>query len=150
MISIAGGGEVQRLLDRVALQAGLYRQVIVCSPYMDEPMCSRLAQLAARIDRERSHLSIITRPDTITNTVEAQHLRTEGRIRVTGLPGLHAKFYLAVGRDARLTEAILTSANCTLAGTTGNIELGIRMAMSTPAAARLIEDIDRFARRIVA
>jgi hypothetical protein len=150
MISIVGGGEVQRLLDRVALRAGLYRQLIVCSPYMDGPMCIRLAQLAALIERERSHLSIITTPVTITNTVAAQDLRTEGRIRVTGLPGLHAKFYLAVGRDARLTEAILTSANCTLAGTTGNIELGIRMAMSTPAGARLIEDIDRFARRIVA
>lgn len=150
MINITGGSEVRRLLDRVALQAGLYRQLIVCSPYMDEAMCGRLARLAARADRERSHLSIITTPDTIANIVGAHDLRTGGRIRVTGLSGLHAKFYLAVGRDPRLTEAILTSANCTLAGTSANIELGIRMAASTSSGARLIEDIDRFARRIIA
>jgi hypothetical protein len=149
MISITGGGEVLRLLDRVALQTGLYRHVIVCSPYLDEPMCSRLAHLATRVDREHSHLSIITTPSTITNTVSPRDLRTQGRIRVTGLPGLHAKFYVAIGRDARLTEAILTSANCTVAGTTANIELGIRIAASTPSDARIIEDIDRFARRIM-
>lgn len=149
MISITGGSEVQRLLDRVALRAGLYRRLIVCSPYVDQLMCTRLAHLAARVDRERSHLSIITTPDTVRNTVTAYDLRTEGRIRVTGIPGLHAKFYLAVGRDARLTEAILTSANCTMAGTSANIELGIRVAASTPSGARLIEEIDRFSRRII-
>ena len=149
MIGITGGSEVLRLLDRVTLQTGLYRQLIVCSPYLDATMCDRLADLAARVDRERSHLSIITTPSTITNTMNTRDLRTHGRIRVTGLPGLHAKFYLAIGRDARLTEAILTSANCTVAGTTANIELGIRMAASTPSSARIIEDIDRFARRIM-
>lgn len=150
MIGITGGGEVLRLLDRVALQAGLYRQLVVCSPFLDEAMGSRLAQLAARIDRERSCLSIITTPSTITSMLNSRELRTRGRIRVTGIPGLHAKFYLAIARDMRLTEAILTSANCTLAGTTANIELGIRMAASTPSGARIIEDIDRFARRILA
>jgi hypothetical protein len=150
MISITDGGEVLRLLDRMALQTERYRQLIVCSPYMDEAMCDRLAHLAARADRERSHLSIITTPNTIASTTNSRDLRTRGRLRVTGVPGLHAKFYLAIGRDARLTEAILTSANCTLAGTTANIELGIRMAASTPWGARIIEDIDRFARRIVA
>jgi hypothetical protein len=148
MISVTGGGEVLRLLDRVALQTELYRQLIVCSPYVDEAMCSRLAHIAVRVDREGSHLSILTTPNTVNNTMRSHNLRTRGRVRVTGLPGLHAKFYLAIGRDSRMTEAILTSANCTLAGTTANVELGIRAVASTPSGARIIEGIDRFARRI--
>jgi hypothetical protein len=71
-------------------------------------------------------------------------------VQIIAVPGLHAKFYLALGRDFPATEGLVTSANLTTAGTTANVELGIWLAASSMLGARLLHELDRFSRRLVA
>jgi hypothetical protein len=150
MITIAGGVDVARLLDRVYARPELYRQVVVCSPFIDDAMLNKLEMLAPRVARASSALWIITTPATITERPALSALRRCYRVTVTGCTALHAKFYVALGRRRVLTEAIVTSANFTTAGTTTNIELGIRIASSTESGCRMLSQIDRFARRLAA
>ncbi len=150
MISVANGSDVLHLLEKVTMGIRHYRRLTVCSPYVDSTMLARLERLAVRANWARSQLWIITTPAAL-----ASHLATSAQggrnfVRVKVVARLHAKFYLAIAFEESSTEAIVTSANLTVAGTCTNIELGFRVAASTAPGARLLDELDRFSRRLVA
>ena len=150
MIAMASGRDVLRMLDRIAEGIGRYHQLTICSPFVDERMLDRLEHLISRSERARAHLLIVTTPAMLPTRLTAAALRARGSVRIAQLAALHAKFYLAIGRDFASTEAIVTSANLTVAGTSTNIELGFRITASTEADARILKELDRYSRRLVA
>jgi hypothetical protein len=147
MIEFASAADVLRLLDRVTTHVGRYSDVVLCSPFIDDDVLRTLERLAHSVSEAGCGLGIITTPYTINRV--AACLGASRQTRLVACPRLHAKFYLAVSRNDALTEAIVTSANLTAGGLMGNIELGVRIAPSSPYGRALLHQIDRFARRLM-
>lgn len=150
MISVAEGQEVARLLDRLCTHAHQYAQLIICSPYIDATMRMRLELLAKRVANTGSALWIVTSPGIAQELIDERPLHTCSRVKITGCPALHAKFYVANAKPDGLTEAIVTSANLTVRGTSSNIELGMHIDSSSESGRRMLRDINRFAKDLAA
>jgi hypothetical protein len=149
VIEISKGCDVDRFLDRVTGHPHRYIEVVVCSPFIDGRMLDRIAPLARTARQARCDFRVITLPDA------AQEIRTRlqcdhpGRHDIlVSTPRLHAKIYLAIARRINDSEAIVTSANLTSAGVTGNIELGVRARPNSESGRRLLSQVDHFVRQL--
>jgi phosphatidylserine/phosphatidylglycerophosphate/cardiolipin synthase-like enzyme len=131
-MDIVTGQAVSQLLERVTLQPALYREVLVCTPYLDDDTASLVGQLAVKAPRYRCGFTLITRIEAARRVIAALPApvqRWSQSIRVRHR--LHAKVYLAIARLHRDSEAIVTSANLTLDGLRLNEELGVRFTGNT-------------------
>jgi HKD family nuclease len=147
MIEFASAADVRRLVDRVTTRISRYSDVVLCSPFIDEDGLDTLERLARSASDAGCGLGIITAQHSIKRV--AARLGACRQTRLIDCPGLHAKFYLAVARNDAWTEAIVTSANLTTGGLTNNIELGVRIAATSPYGRALLHQIDHYARRLM-
>jgi hypothetical protein len=148
MIEFVYGTDVVRFLDRVSVHIEQYRDVILCSPFIDDDVLRRVEGLARAALEGKCGFGIITAQHSIQRVTTRFTPLTLRRVRLAACPHLHAKFYLAVARKHDLTEAIVTSANLTAGGLKANIELGVRIAGSTPYGRTLLHQIEMFSRRL--
>lgn len=148
MIEFATAIDVANLLARVRARVDQYSDLVLCSPFIGDDVLSTLRGLAHCAPESGCGMEIITAAHTFDRVMACAGSGGWQRTRVIGRPHLHAKFYLAVGRRDELTEAIVTSANLTTAGLSSNIELGVRITPTTSPGRTLLDQIDRFARRL--
>lgn len=151
MIALCEGNAVARLLDRVVARPGDWRQVDLCAPFIDGAAIPRLISLALDGPGAGCGLRVITSVGCAKLLCSllpgpARHWR---RV-IMARSGLHAKAYLAVGRDRRTSEAIVTSANLTAGGLASNLELGVRATSSTDAGRRMVGDVRNYIGRLAA
>ncbi|MGH8736732.1 MAG: hypothetical protein ACREVC_05160 [Burkholderiales bacterium] len=133
-MDIVDGRAVSQLLQRVALNPTRYREVVICTPFLDEEMATAIRELALNAPRGHCGFTFVTRREAarrLLNGLPAPLQRWSRFIRVRHR--LHAKVYLAMARLHPESEAIVTSANLTLDGLGLNEELGVRFTGRTPA-----------------
>lgn len=149
MITLSGGREVHALLDKMSDQADRLREVLICSPFIDEALDERLDRLAMAITAAGARLLLVTTPEAARPLrlllAGQEHRRTTV---ATPRRRLHAKAYVSVARRARESEAIVTSANLTKAGLASNIELGVRVVPISDAGRLLFDQTCRFVRAL--
>jgi hypothetical protein len=151
MISISIGTDVIAFLDRIRSRTGRFKEIVICSPFVDATMAERVAMLLLEARRTQCAVRLITTPDG-AQLVRASLPRhpTFWRDALVSRRKLHAKVYLAVARRRGESEAIVTSANLTVDGTSENIELGIRVLATTEFGRRLLQQVHHFVRHIAA
>lgn len=136
------GSSILPLLERVSHVPECFREVLVCTPYLDEATISLLASIALSARRAQCGFQLVTRSDPARRLLARmpgpigrwQHI-----IRVRRR--LHAKVYMALARRPRESEAIITSANLTLDGLETNDELGIMISGGTEVERLLLDKI---------
>jgi phosphatidylserine/phosphatidylglycerophosphate/cardiolipin synthase-like enzyme len=133
-MEIVNGRAISQLLQRVALDPRRYREVVVCTPFLDEETAPLVRQLAVYAPREHCGFTLLTRREAARRVLDglpAPVHRWSRSVRVRHR--LHAKVYLAMARLPRESEAIVTSANLTFDGLGVNEELGVRFTGRTSA-----------------
>jgi hypothetical protein len=149
MISLSAGTDVRKLIERVIDRPERFADVTICSPYIDNDMPELLARLIRSARRAQCGVRIIT-SRAAAESIQGQfafHPATWRDLLVTP-QGLHAKVYTAIARRTMESEAIITSANLTAAGTRSNVELGVRAAPTSEQGLRLIAGTQSFIRRL--
>jgi len=84
---------------------------------------------------------IITRPDTVPVILKELNA-WRGPLALGSVPNLHAKVYLACGRDERDSVAVIGSFNLTVAALDTNLELGVRFTGHTLEGRRAIRVLE--------
>jgi phosphatidylserine/phosphatidylglycerophosphate/cardiolipin synthase-like enzyme len=131
-MDIVDGRAVSQLLQRVALDPTRYREVVVCTPFLDDEMATAVRELAVNAPHGHCGFTFVTRREAARRLLDglpAPLHRWSRFIRVRHR--LHAKVYLAMARRHRESEAIVTSANLTVDGLGFNEELGVRFTGRT-------------------
>jgi len=132
-MEIVNGSAVSEFLQRVTAAASVYREIVVCTPFLDDQMASAVRKLAVSAPRVHCGFTLLTRREAARRVLDglpAPLYRWGRSIHVCHR--IHAKVYVAVGRADRDSEAIVTSANLTIDGVAVNDELGVRFTGSTP------------------
>jgi hypothetical protein len=127
---------------------GLEGECLICSPYITAgPVNRLLAGLERKGIVQRFRISVVTdisiRNLVRTSTdIEALLLiaDTIPAARITYVPGIHAKVYIADGRTA-----VVTSANFTEGGSYANLEYGTRIC-DPMLVGQIQTDIDQYAK----
>jgi len=146
MTSICIGADIDRVLRLIEYMPSRYAQIVICSPFIDTTTGNRIQSLAQSARRAGCGVRIITSADSNANShIASMPGRGQVGSRVfAALPHLHAKVYLAIGREFRDSWAIVTSANATEAGLSRNIELGLLVRAVSPEGARTVEQVRHF------
>jgi PLD-like domain len=115
-----------------------YRRLLLCAPFISEKFFRTKVG-----PRSFAHVPtvIITHPDTIPLILRESRL-WPGPLTVASIPNLHAKVYIACGKDERDSVAIVGSFNLTSAAFDTNLEVGIRLVGNTPEHRRLINSLE--------
>jgi hypothetical protein len=151
MIRIANGSDVRALLNRVARRPDRFIEIIVCSPFMDPPMLTILANLNSAMESNRCALRVITSPAVALQLRQQFPNNPRNWSRLVSTPdALHAKVYVALARRRDESEVIVTSANLTCAGLGANIELGVRALPTSDPGRSLLDQVYQFVRRLAA
>lgn len=142
--TICFDGGLETFLRSVEACPSQWSQVVICSPFVDEPLRERIAVLSVRARVAGCGVRLLT--TKTESRPQATFVRgAQTRVlRVSAVPRLHAKVYLALARDHRKSVAIITSANLTDAGLHKNVEFGIALKATSPEGARIVEDVRRF------
>lgn len=151
MIATSIGTDVIAFLDRIRSRTHRFKEITICSPFIDMPMAERLVALLTESRRTQCAIRVITTPEAaglITAMLPGHQMFW--RSALIPRRRLHAKVYLAVARRTGESEAIITSANLTVDGTSQNIELGIRVLATSDSGRRVLEQVHHFVRRLVA
>jgi hypothetical protein len=134
-------GNAQEVLGVIRLACRTpqsYRRVILCAPFISANF------LRTRLGRRSMACVpsvIITRSETVPLVLkELQSWR--GHFAVGSIPNLHAKVYLACGRDEVDSVAVIGSFNLTVAALDTNVEFGVRFAGDTPERRRAIKVLE--------
>jgi phosphatidylserine/phosphatidylglycerophosphate/cardiolipin synthase-like enzyme len=148
--SICVGVDIDGVLRRIEAAPSRYAQIIICSPFIDLVTSRRIDCLAQSAFRAGCGVRIITAPNSNTDLRMAS---LPGRDQVGNrnfviLPHLHAKVYLAIGRNFRDSWVTVTSANATEAGLKRNIELGLLVRATSPEGARTVEQVRHFLEKL--
>jgi len=148
--TICVGVDIDRVLRRIEAAPCRYAQIIICSPFIDLVTSRRIDCLAQSALRTGCGVRIITAPNS---NPDLRMASLPGRSQVGNrnfviLPHLHAKVYLAIGRDFRDSWVVVTSANATDAGLRRNIELGLFVRALSPDGARTVEHVRHFLEKL--
>jgi len=150
VIRIASGTDVRRLLYQALALPELFERVMVCSPFLDDAVTGVLVPLARVARRTQCGFKILTRPGGAEGLLERLPGHpAQWRSTVVPVPELHAKAYLAIGRRAAESRAIVTSANLTRAGLGQNLELGVLATPASDAGRKLVSEVREFLERLV-
>jgi phosphatidylserine/phosphatidylglycerophosphate/cardiolipin synthase-like enzyme len=151
MIELVAGPDIAQLLGIVADRPERYHGVTVCSPFIDEAMAEVLARIVVTGRAARCGVRVVTyAPGAARILNRLPGPRAEWTKAVVANGRVHAKVYLAAARRYAETEAIVTSANLTTAGTSHNVELGVRVRPSSEAGRQLLAHVETFVRRLAA
>jgi hypothetical protein len=132
-----------RLLNSVQRCPNQFTELILCSPFLDEEIVPMVVDLAKRTDRAGCGFRILTKPAAANRLYAAFFDNARWSKKIIVHQDLHAKIYLAISRE-RQSEVIVTSANLTLAGIEGNVELGIRATATSRIGRVLVEQVRQF------
>lgn len=121
---------------------GLFRRLVICTPFVDEPGLKLLNQLLVQGPEARCCVKVLTMP----GPARALRSRLPGperfwSDRVFGIHNLHAKACVAVGRDFRDSRALVTSANLTQMGSQHNFELGSFFTGKRPQGRQMVTNV---------
>lgn len=142
MVRLGNGGDVVKLLRRVADCPSTYAVVMISSPFIDDTMQDELLVVGRRMSKTSGALKIVTRlaaASRLRQKAIARGLRDS--VRIFAVDHLHAKIYLAVGRSRSTSLAVVTSANLTVSGTTRQIEVGTVATPTSPVGERLVNTV---------
>jgi PLD-like domain len=141
---------VDRVLRLIESVPSRYAQVVICSPFIDMATSSRIGCIAQLARRAGCGLRIITSVDSNTSSdiASISGRKQVGSRALVVLPHLHAKVYLAIGRNFRDSWVMVTSANATEAGLRRNIELGLLVRAISPEGAQTIEQVRHFLEKL--
>jgi HKD family nuclease len=148
MIALVSGAAVERLLIRATINSSNYSQVILCAPYIDHSAVARLRALCVAAAQTGCAVTVITTPGGV---VLLKEFRQNPRLRMKLVvrARIHTKAYLMLARKfTQISEAVVTSANLTLAGFRSNEELGVHIRCTSVGGRRLLEQVDRSLRRL--
>jgi phosphatidylserine/phosphatidylglycerophosphate/cardiolipin synthase-like enzyme len=150
VLDICDGHDLERFFEGIESAPSRYSQVIICSPYIDEELQTRIALFAVVAQKSGCAVRIITKVSELPSTLKAWPERNHfGPRSLIAVPQLHAKVYLALGRDRRDSQVMVTSANLTEAGLSKNIEFGLLVHASSLEGARIVEEVRRFLESLV-
>lgn len=145
MTTICAGGDLDRFLQSLETEPSLYSQVVICSPFVDRRLCKRLTHFAETARKVGCGVRLITKGGEVPALLPMWPGRNQRGVKtLVAIPRLHAKVYLAVGRDRQNSWAVVTSANLTEAGLRKNIELGLLVRAASSDGARIVEQVRRF------
>lgn len=147
MIDTCSGSAVATMLTRVACMPGRWSNVTVISPFVDDHGHRLLDRLARVASRSAYRLLVATRPENAE--ILRRAIWNRDAVEVVGVPGLHAKAYVARSRDGIGGELIVTSANLTEHGLAHSHELGLHVHGSDPRAAHLIRYVSGLPRTLI-
>ncbi len=118
-MNLVSADEVLGLMKKVRSERGAYRLLLLCAPFISQKFLLHITGLARRVPVSTI---VLTNPETAQ---ELSAVSLSGPLKVVSVPGIHAKVYIACGKDDRDSLAIIGSFNLTHFGLTRNFELGI-------------------------
>jgi len=118
---------LENFLTRLEQQPNRFRSVVFIAPFLEfrgGKSQQRWLRLLTRLEQTGVEMALVTRPlGTATHLQNIAIFDTVHPSRPTlFLPELHAKLYVAVGREKRASVCLLTSANLSDAALVANIE----------------------------
>lgn len=151
MITLCTGAALSSFLSRIEENGGLFSQVIICTPFIDDEMSERISAVAAVLDRKGCGFQLVTRQQRSAQWRNRMPGANQtGWCRLVICRDLHAKVYLAIARNPRHSILVVTSANATNAALTRNIELGISIKGETAESAEFINQARHALERLAA
>lgn len=135
---VVNAQDVLGLIRRACRTPQSYRRVILCAPFIS---ANFLRTRLGRRSMARVPAVIITRPETVP-LVLTELKSWRGCFAVASIPNLHAKVYLACGRDEFDSVALIGSFNLTVAALNTNMEVGVRFIGDTSERRRAIKELE--------
>lgn len=148
MITICSGRGLHRLLEALKASPSRYAQVVVCSPFIDQHTMARLIGFAIRARQHDCGVRLITTGESRSLAAGWPGKDQVGTRNIVSVPHLHAKVYLAIGRNRRDSWVAVSSANLTQAGLGKNVELGLLARATSPEGAQIVEQARCFLERL--
>jgi len=150
VLDICAGYHLGQFLQSIESAPFRYSQVVICSPYIDTQLQTWMTRFAVAAGNFGCAVRIITKVSEIPAILKFWPERSYfGPRSLITVSQLHAKVYLALGRERRDSQVMVTSANLTEAGLSKNIELGLLVHASSFEGARIVEEIRRFLESLV-
>ena len=145
MIRSATGTDVSELLARVVRHPRDFSAVTLCSPFIDGDATAVLKTLANNCERDQLGVRVLTnrRGKALLRSASVVG-RSQSHVICGDIRNLHAKVYVAIGRRATHSLAIVTSANLTRAGMNANVEFGVLVSPTSDAGCKLFGEIVEF------
>jgi hypothetical protein len=148
MIHLATGKDVKRLIDSLRGKPALYRNAVLCSPFIDAEMLSCVSEILR--SPASNVVTIITGPAAARNLKTSLGWHPHALCKLIVVPHrLHAKVYVGVTNSRQTSEAIVTSANLTRGGLESNLEVGVRAVPDCSQGARLLYSALDFVKSII-
>ena len=122
------------LVHRALSTPQSYRRLLLCSPFISESLL--LTKILSK-GFPRLPILIITRLETARRIVANKE-----NLFIVAVPNLHAKVYIACGKDERDSIAIIGSFNMTTAAIDENIEIGIKLVGSNQDNRNIITKLE--------
>jgi hypothetical protein len=131
--------DIEKLI-RLALRAPQsYRRLLLCAPFITGDVLRRNVAPGGIV---RLPTVVVTRPETAGQLIPACRA-LKGPLSFATLPNLHAKIYIACGKDERDSVALVGSFNLTAAALGENYELGVRFSGGATEQRRQIIELER-------
>ncbi|MCL4688942.1 MAG: hypothetical protein KJ007_10245 [Burkholderiales bacterium] len=141
-MEIVTGEEIRKMLARVRAGLASYREVLLCSPFMDDATIGEVGEMLHDARNVGCDMHVVTRAGP-ARALSRYVARIARRSPVHVVNELHAKVYWVRGRGGLPSEAIVTSANLTRQGMDGNVELGVRLSSLVEMDRSALLDIRR-------
>lgn len=145
MITTSTGRDVAHLIESVHREPTRYYSLAICSPFLDDETIDFLVKFMPRASQSRCGVRIVSYPAFAKELVSRlPGHRIDWYGAVIRAAHVHAKVYVACARRKQESEAIITSANLTVAGLVSNVEFGIRATASSSAGSCMIAQAEEF------
>src|SRR5687768_3889651 len=106
-MEIVAGAAVGAFLARIRQRPEQYREIVVCTPYLDEATATAVRDIAVLAPRARCGFRLVTRSDAARRVLHRLPAPLHAwRKTIKVRDRLHAKVYFAVARLHKHSEAI--------------------------------------------
>lgn len=133
-MKLSDGQGIVSLIRLVSRTPQSYRRLILCAPFISEGL---LKSKIAHDGILRIPTLVITRPETARSLVSLGK-SWKGPIEIAFIRNLHAKVYIACGKQEDDSVAVIGSFNLTAAALESNFELGLRLVGNSPQFRQII------------
>lgn len=148
MTTIFPGCALEQMLRVLEGDPSRYVQIVICSPFLDDQTMARLIGLAAQGRQRGCGVRLITSEQHRNVARQWPGADQVGTRTLVLVPHLHAKVYLAIGRNRSDSWVAVTSANMTQAALRRNIEIGLLVRACSPEGARTVEQVRWFLEKL--
>lgn len=131
--------DVERLIHLALRSPHSYRKLLLCAPFISEDVLRRNVAPGGKVGLPTV---VVTHPETAGQLIPSCRA-VKGPLSFATIPNLHAKVYIACGRDERDSVALVGSFNLTAAALGENYELGVRFSGGPAAQRRQIIELER-------